>query len=207
MILVGQYDSPFTRRVAISLRLLGLPYEHDTRSVFGDFASMLGTNPLGRIPVLVLDDGGALIDSAAILDWLDETVGPSRALIPPSGEARRRALQTIALASGAIEKIGAANYERLIRPSVYRWPEWIARCLTQFDGAVTALAALPWPPEAPLDQAAITTACMIDYARLTDPAALPPGRHPRLDALAARCNALPAFQATAVREYQVPRAE
>ena len=59
MILVGQYDSPFVRRVAISLRLLSFAYEHDTRSVFGDFDSMRTTNPLGRIPSLILDDGNA----------------------------------------------------------------------------------------------------------------------------------------------------
>ena len=79
MILVGQYDSPFVRRVAVSLRVLGFAYEHDSRSVFGDFDSMRTTNPLGRIPSLVLDDGQVLIDSAALLDWLDEAVGPGRA--------------------------------------------------------------------------------------------------------------------------------
>ena len=79
MILVGQYDSPFVRRVAITLRVLGFPYEHDTRSVFGDFDSMRETNPLGRIPSLILDDGAVLIDSAAICDWLDEQAGPARA--------------------------------------------------------------------------------------------------------------------------------
>ena len=82
MILVGQYDSPFVRRVAVSLRVLGFDYEHDTRSVFGDFEAMRQVNPLGRIPSLVLDGGEVLIDSAAILDWLDETVGPDRALLP-----------------------------------------------------------------------------------------------------------------------------
>jgi len=92
VILVGQYDSPFVRRVAVSLRLLGFGYEHDTRSVFGDFDSMRRTNPLGRIPSLVLEDGEVLIDSVAILDWLDETVGPGRALLPAEGEARRRVL-------------------------------------------------------------------------------------------------------------------
>src|SRR3546814_7521917 len=128
MILVGQFDSPFVRRVAISLRVLGFAYEHDKRSVFGDFDSMRRTNPLGRIPSLVLDDGAVLIDSAAILDWLDEKVGPERALIPPAGPARPRALQLLALATGAVDKAGAAAYERLIRPAEYRWPEWILRC-------------------------------------------------------------------------------
>jgi len=116
MILVGQYDSPPTRRVAISLSVLGFAFEHDARSIFGDFDALQAINPLGRIPSLVLDDGTALIDSAAILDWLDREVGPERALMPVSGPARTEAMQTVALAIGAVEKIGAAAYERLMRP-------------------------------------------------------------------------------------------
>jgi glutathione S-transferase len=204
MILVGQYDSPYVRRVAISLRVLGFEYEHDTRSVFADFDAMRQINPLGRIPSLVLQDGEVLIDSAAILDWLDQTVGPELALVAPAGVERRRALRLIALATGAIDKVGAAAYERLIRPAALRWPEWVERCRTQGAGAIAALAAEPWPSGA-LDQAEITTACMIRYVRMADPEILPPGRHPSLDALAARCEALPAFQATWPADYVVPR--
>jgi glutathione S-transferase len=204
MILVGQYDSPYVRRVAISLRVLGFEYEHDTRSVFADFDAMRQINPLGRIPSLVLQDGEVLIDSAAILDWLDQTVGPELALVAPGGVERRRALRLIALATGAIDKVGAAAYERLIRPAALRWPEWVERCRTQGAGAIAALAAEPWPSGA-LDQAEITTACMIRYVRMADPEILPPGRHPSLDALAARCEALPAFQATWPADYVVPR--
>jgi glutathione S-transferase len=175
MILVGQYDSPYARRVAISLMALGIAYEHDTRSVFGDFESMRGTNPLGRIPSLILDDATVLIDSAAILDWIDESVGPARALIPPSGAARREALQRIALACGAVDKIGGGrNYESMIRPSRYRWPEWIARTTTQGLGALAALDALPWPDKL-LDQAQITAGCAIDYVRVTAPELIPEG--------------------------------
>ena len=205
MILVGQYDSPFVRRVAISLRVLGFAYEHDTRSVFGDFDEMLKVNPLGRIPSLVLDDGEVLIDSTAILDWVDQAAGAGRALMPASGAGRRRALRLIVLASGAIEKVGAANYERMIRPSALRWPEWIKRCLTQGAGALAALAAEPWPAVAPLDQAQITTACMIRYVTMTDPELMPEGRYPTLDALSARCEARPEFQATYPATYEVPR--
>ena len=206
MIIVGQYDSPYARRVAISLRVLGIAYEHDTRSVFGDFESMLKTNPLGRIPSLVLDDGKVLIDSAAILDWIDESVGPARALLPPSGTARREALQRIALASGAVDKIGGgANYEKLIRPERYRWPEWIERTTTQGLGAVAAMERLPWPEDAALDQAQITTGCALDYIRVTAPELMPDGRYPNLDALWRRLAARPEFQATSFREYNVPR--
>lgn len=205
MILVGQYDSPLVRRVAVSLRVLGFGYEHDTRSVFGDFDSMRATNPLGRIPSLVLDGGEVLIDSAAILDWLDQKVGPAKALVPPAGPARQRALRLIALATGAVDKIGAAGYERVLRPSAYRWPEWIERCRTQGRGAIAALGAEPWPESAPLDQAAITTACMIRYVRLVDPEQMPVGRHPALDALSQRCEARPEFKATYPADYVVPK--
>ncbi len=204
MILVGQYDSPYVRRVAVSLRVLGFSYTHDTRSVFADFDALCQVNPLGRIPSLVLDDGEVLIDSSAILDWLDQTVGPERALIPPGGVERRHALKLIALATGAIDKIGAAAYERMIRPATLRWPEWTGRCLAQGTGAIAALAAAPWRTTARLDQAQITTACMLRYVQMAEPSILPPGRHPALDALSARCEALPAFQTSYPATYVLP---
>ncbi len=91
VILIGQYDSPFVRRVAIALRLYGMPFEHRPWSVFGDADALAAYNPLKRVPTLVLDDGDVLIDSAIILDWLDEVAGPERALFPAvasSGAAR-----------------------------------------------------------------------------------------------------------------------
>jgi len=203
MILVGQYDSPYVRRVGVSLRVLGFDYTHDMRSVFGDFDDMRRTNPVGRIPSLVLDDGETLIDSGAILDWLDECVGPAQALVPASGAARRRCLQLVALATGAIDKAGASGYERLIRPSAYRWPEWTQRCRTQVAGALAALAAVDWPTGSTIDQAQITTVCMLRYVEMTDPELLRP--HPALIALAARLEALPAFAATYPPDIAYPQ--
>jgi glutathione S-transferase len=110
----------------------------------------------------------------------------------------------IALATGAIDKIGAATYERLIRPAALRWPDWAFRCVTQGIGAIAALAAQPWPEDAPLDQAQITTACMLRYVQLADSSLLPACRFPALDALSARCEALAAFQATWPAEYVLP---
>ena len=205
MILIGQYDSPFVRRVAISLRVLGFAYQHDTRSVFADFDAMRQINPLGRIPSLILDDGEVLIDSAAILDWLDQSVGPERALIPVPGAERRLVFRRMALATGVIDKAGAVAYERLIRPPAYRWPEWIERCLTQTGGGLEALAAEQWPASARLDQADITTACMLRYLEIAVPELLPAGRYPSLDALSARCEARPEFSATCPADYAVPR--
>lgn len=211
MILVGQYDSPYVRRVGVSLRVLGFDYTHDTRSVFGDFDDMRRTNPVGRIPSLILDDGETLIDSGAILDYLDELVGPARALVPAAGTARRRCLQLVALATGAIDKAGASGYERLIRPAAYRWPEWTQRCRTQVAGALAALAAVDWPDGSttagvlPIDQAEITTVCMLRYVEMTDPELLRP--HPTLKALSARLEALPAFAATYPPDIAYPASD
>ncbi|WP_374378658.1 glutathione S-transferase family protein [Dongia sp.] len=220
MILVGQYDSPYVRRVAIALRELGFDYTHDTRSVFGDFEDMRKTNPLSRIPSLILDDGTTLIDSAAILDWLDEAVGEGRALLAAAGSERQRQLQVIALASGAIDKAGAAAYERIIRPERYRWPDWMARCRTQAAGALAALAAIDWadlrasyaPTHPPL-HAEIITACLIRYVRMTDPALLEGSAHALLEgsahasliALSARLEARPAFIATCPPDVAYPK--
>ncbi|XXT32070.1 glutathione S-transferase family protein [Sorangium sp. So ce448] len=92
MILIGQYDSPFVRRVAVALQHYGLAYEHRPWSVWADAESIAKYNPLRRVPVLVTDGGEPLVESAAILDALDDLVGPDRALLPRSGEARRAAL-------------------------------------------------------------------------------------------------------------------
>jgi glutathione S-transferase len=89
LILVGQYDSPFFRRVAIGLRPYGLAYEHRPWSVFADGEKIEPYNPLRRVPTLILDDAEVLIESAAILDYQDELVGPTKALIHHERPKRR----------------------------------------------------------------------------------------------------------------------
>src|SRR5215469_6687574 len=103
MILIGQYDSPFVRRAAIALRLYGFDYEHRPWSVWADADKLATLNPLRRVPTLVLDDGEVLIESSAILDALDQLVGPGRAMTPTGGPARRRALHVTALATGVAD--------------------------------------------------------------------------------------------------------
>jgi glutathione S-transferase len=201
MQLVGQYDSPYVRRVAVSLHLLELPFTRNALSVFGDADAMGRINPLVRVPSLILDDGEVLIDSAAILDHIDETVGPERALLPRAGAERRRALRIIAHATGAIDKAGATAYERLLRPADKVYQPWIERCLGQLAGALAALEALPrspWLLGARLTQPDITVAALLGYLRLRVPDALPAGRYPSLERLSAACEALPAFAAAGI---------
>ena len=210
MILVGQYDSPYVRRVAISLKLAGLQFTRNTASVFGDAEEMRRINPLGRIPSLVLDDGKVLIDSAAILDYIDELIGAERALLPARGAVRRQALRIVALATGAIDKAGAVTYERMLRPPETVYMPWMGRCLTQLASALTALDALPLTPwyvgERPM-QPDITVGVMLGYLELRVADAFPAGRYPTLETLGAACQALPEFAATvpAADETMPPR--
>src|SRR3954451_9300070 len=104
MILIGQYDSPFVRRVAIALRLYAMPFEHRPWSTFGDADKIAPFNPLRRVPTLVLEGGEALLESGVILDHLDELAGQERALIAKRGPQRRRALRVCALATGLADK-------------------------------------------------------------------------------------------------------
>ena len=69
------------RRVAIAMRLHGIAFEHWPWSTFADANKLAAFNPLRRVPTLVLDDGEALIESTAILDYIDERVGPAKAML------------------------------------------------------------------------------------------------------------------------------
>ena len=194
MILVGQYDSPFVRRVAVTLIHFGLPFTRNRLSVFN--SGMAEINPLVRIPSLVIDGGETLFDSMAILDYLDELAGPQRALIPRSGDDRRRVLQATVLAAGATEKGGAVVYERHFHASACIAHDWVARCLAQLAGALVHLdghAKEPWFFGERMTQADITIGCMVFYLGLRLPEAFPAGRYPKIEQIARRCEALDAF--------------
>ena len=90
MKLIGNYLSPYTRRVAISLNAVGLPFELEHLFVFKEPDRVRAHNPVVRIPTLVMDDGEVLVESYAILDAIDQMVGPDRALAPAVGEERCR---------------------------------------------------------------------------------------------------------------------
>src|SRR3954470_9972092 len=137
MILIGQFDSPFVRRVAIAMRLYGIGFEHRPWSTFGDAGKIAPYNPLRRVPTLVLDSGEALIESTAILDYLDETVGAERAMLPPRGEARRRQLRLCALATGLGDKAVSLVYERVLRKEQLKL--WVERCEAQIGGVLAML--------------------------------------------------------------------
>jgi glutathione S-transferase len=145
MLLIGVNRSPFTRRVAITLKIYDMPFEQRPLSGFGNRAEVRASNPLGRIPALVLDNGETLVDSGAIIDHLDEVYGRDRALTPAAGADRRAVLKVTALMMGACEKGLQAAYERNHHPPGKLHQPWIDDCIAQMTNALAAIDAMMEP--------------------------------------------------------------
>lgn len=203
-LLIGMYDSPFVRRVAIALDLLGFPFEHRDWSVGRDFERIRAYSPLGRVPVLVPAEGEPLTESAIILEYLDDLVGPERALLPPPGADRRAALRLLGFATGAAEKAIQIVGERVFRPLHLHHPPYVERCRSQMRGALGELDKVcaaagdrDWLLGDRIGVADITLACFATYAHEAVPEPL--DAFPALQARRARLEALPVF-----RRYYAP---
>ena len=188
MILIGQYDSPFVRRVGIALTLYDLPFRHEPWSTFGDADRIAAYNPLRRVPTLVMDDGVVVTDSAAILEVLDDLVGPDR----------REGLRVCALAAGTADKGVSLLYERALRETAF--PLWVERCMAQITGALQLLeagrAGRPgdWWFGDRISHADIILATMLRFLREALAGVFDLDSYPALAAHAARCDALPVFE-------------
>lgn len=205
MLLIGMFDSPFVRRVAITMKLLDMPFEHANWSVGRDFDRIREYNPLGRVPTLVTDAGERLMESAAILDYLDESAGPARALLPASGPERRQALNLMAMATGAAEKGVMQVYERAFRPEEKRHQPWVDRCRLQMSASLGAIdrylgerGVSQWLVGKRMTQADITAVCVFTFLNDTLRVAADAIMYQSLATLARRCESLPAFQETRV---------
>src|SRR5688572_21549957 len=199
--LIGQYDSPFVRRVAVALHHYGLAYEHLPWSVWADAEKLARVTPLRRVPVLVWEDGSVLVESFAILDALDDRVGAERALLPRSGPVRREGLRIAALGTGLADKAVSLLYEHVLRRPEARNALWAGRCAAQIRGTLGLLEAERERATAPfwfgdaLSHADIAVGCALRFTREAHPDLLRSAIGPALEAHAARCEALPVFGA------------
>jgi glutathione S-transferase len=197
MILIGQYDSPFVRRVGIALRLYELTYRHEPWSVWTHADKIASLNPLTRVPTLQLDDGEILIESSAILDALDEMVPRERVLLPRNGPVRRHGLRVCAFATGMADKAVSLFYERLLRsaPSEH----WMTRCRNQIERTLDVLESdraseFDWWLGPRLGHADIAVACALRFIREAHPNVFDERRWPKLAAHSRACEARPEFR-------------
>jgi glutathione S-transferase len=199
MQLMGLFDSPYVRRVAVSLHLYGMGFEHVALSVFRDQDEMRAINPLLKVPMLVLDSGEKLTESSFILDYLDGEAAAEKCLAPATGPARRQVQQQCAIALLGAEKAAQIVYDTQLRPAQFSYAPWVARCTAQMHAALAMLEAMPpsgAPSGASLTQSDVTAAVVFRFARYRLPSEFPDGRYPQLEKLSAYCETLPAFART-----------
>jgi glutathione S-transferase len=200
MQLIGMLDSPYVRRVAISLRLLGLPFEHRSISVFRAFEQFRQINPVVKAPTLVCDDGEVLMDSTLILDYA-QALATGRSLMPADVKQRQHALRLVGLALAACEKAVQIVYERNVRPPEKLHQPWVDRVRGQLAAALGELEAeLQRNPldltSAGISQAGITAAVTWQFTHMALPGVVDAAGYPALRALSQQAEQLPEFIAT-----------
>ncbi len=198
MKLVGMLDSPYVRRVAISLQLLGLRFEHQSLSVFRGFEAFRAINPVVKAPTLICDDGSTLIDSSLILDYAEALARP-RSLMPSEISALQRELRLIGLGLAACEKSVQIVYERDLRPEDKQFAPWRERVTGQMHAAYdlieAELASSPLPSGSALSQAGVTLAVAWHFSRSLLHGVLNEEAYPLLNRFSEEAESLPAFMA------------
>lgn len=201
MQLIGYLDSPFVRRVAVTMQFLGIDYQHRELSIFRDFEEFSRINPMVKVPTLVLDDGQVLGDSSLIIDYLESHIA-GRSLMPKDKDGYLAALRHIGTSLVAMEKVAQLVYETSHRPENRQHGPWIERLEQQLEGAagimesaVSACANTPdqWLLGDEMTQADISTAVAWRFMMHIDKVKLQPDDFPALVAFSARAEALPEF--------------
>lgn len=206
MKLFGSTISPFARRIAVSLNVLGLPYEFVRLSTSKQPDEVRKINPLTRIPAVTLDNGETIIESWAILDEIDQIVGPDQALIPASGSARRQVLQTVSLGVGCAEKSVWAYYEVTKRPEEKVHQPWLQHNEAQVLAGYTNLedqlknAGVDslFRSDSRLNQAGITCAVSFRFTAFVRSELDIRGAAPKLAEFSDECEAMDVFNSVAV---------
>ena len=200
MQLIGMLDSPYVRRVAVSLQLLGLRFEHQPVSVFSTFAQFQRINPVVKAPSLVCDDGVVLMDSTLILQYAEAMAAPRASLMPRGMAELKRSLRITGLALAACEKSVQIVYEHELRPSEKLHQPWVSRVTGQLLAAYGALEAeLTHQPlvasRAGVDQAGVSTAIAWHFTQQMLPQVVVAANYPALQAFSRQAEALPEFVA------------
>ncbi len=197
MQLIGMLDSPYVRRVAISLKVLGLAFDLEQVSVFRHFDRFARINPVVKAPTLITDDGVVLMESTLILEHIAE-IAPRR-LMPADRAGHERALRQVGLALAACEKSVSVVYECNQRPAEKQHQPWLDRVSGQLVAAYRALeeeASPDWFTGEELMQPQITCAVAWRFTQHMVSELVPQADFPKLAVLSARAEKLQPFRET-----------
>lgn len=197
MRLIGMLDSPYVRRVAISLEFLGVPFRHESVSVFSTFEKFRGINPVVKAPTLVCDDGEVLMDSSLILQYVEAARPGIESLWPKDPAAYQHDMRAVSLALAACEKSVQIVYERNLRPAAAQHEPWVERVTGQLLAAYAALekevAQRREAFQRLRSQATITSAVAWQFTQSMIASIVPAAKHPGLVELSGRMEQTPQF--------------
>lgn len=202
MQLVGRLDSPYVRRVALSLRCLDIPFEQSEISVFRSMDAFSKINPLLKAPSLVCDDGEVLMDSTLILEYAERIADDGKTLMPEAISDYQTAIRLIGLGLNACDKSVQIEYERK-RPNDKQYQPWRDRIQSQLVAAYDliepyAIDTDDWLVGGQISQADITLGVAWQFTQFLMPDVIDIHRYPAISVLSQRLEARPEFMATPI---------
>lgn len=184
--LIGMMDSPYVRRVAVSLELYGVVFESLPLSVFSTFEEFSRINPAVKAPTLILDNGTRLMDSSLILNYFEAQATPELRLLPVAPDALANDLQTLGFILAAAEKAVQNVYEHNLRPAEKQHNPWIERITLQLLAACREWNALleTRPENTVADQVAVTSTVIWTFIQSMIPHVVNAGDFKNIQAVA-----------------------
>jgi glutathione S-transferase len=198
--LVGMLDSPFVRRVAITLRRYEFAYENLPLMTVRQAEQFAAYSPLKRAPTLILPSGEALFDSQLILDHLDELVAPGRSLMPVASEERLSCRQVLGIAAGMADKAVSGVYEKVFHADEQRSQRLLIRIRGQLTDSLAWLEQRAPQTDflfgAELCHADVLLGTALCFAQEAHPDMIPLHEYPAVSGWYERVSALEDFKAT-----------
>jgi glutathione S-transferase len=140
MKLIGSVTSPYVRKVRVVMAEKKLDYSFELDNVWGADTKILQSNPLGKVPCLLMEDGSAMYDSRVIAEYLD-TLTPVCKLLPPNGRDRADVKVWEALADGVLDAAVLVRLERTLRPKEQQSEAWIERQMGKVMAGIHVMAS------------------------------------------------------------------
>ena len=200
MKLIGSLTSPYVRKARIVFAEKKIEVPLIQENVWSQDTKIMESNPLGKVPCLVMDDGGAMFDSRVIVEYAD-TLSPVNKLIPSSGKEKAAVKTWEALADGVLDASVLARLEATWRPDEQKSQAWIDRQLHKIDVSLKAmsngLGESEWCFGNQLSLADIAVGCALDYLIFRFPDIQWQASHPNLNRLYEKLMSRPSFANTA----------
>ncbi|MGD9945448.1 MAG: glutathione S-transferase N-terminal domain-containing protein [Burkholderiaceae bacterium] len=166
MKLIGSNSSPYVRKVRIVMAEKKIDYQYELADVWSPDATISQSNPLGKVPCLIMDDGGAVFDSRVIAEYLDNLT-PVHRLVPPNGRSRVEVKTWEALADGLLDAAILVRLEQTQRADGQRSAAWISRQMGKIEAALqamsTGLGDKPWCADGKYTLADVALGCALGY--------------------------------------------